>query len=66
MANHLGSVFGAINGAQPSQKSFEDALFEKLITLKDQILLYRGREQKDRLANTSKKPLRGDAKRRLC
>ena len=46
MANHLGSVFGAINGAQPSQKSFEDALFEKLITLKDQICFIEGESRR--------------------
>lgn len=27
LANHLGSAFGAIRGAQPSQKAFEDMLF---------------------------------------
>ncbi|MGG7048164.1 MULTISPECIES: tRNA 2-selenouridine(34) synthase MnmH [unclassified Campylobacter] len=36
MANHLGSVFGAIGGAQPSQKAFEDELFEKILSLKEQ------------------------------
>ena len=46
MANHLGSVFGAINGAQPSQKSFEDALFEKLITLKDKICFIEGESRR--------------------
>ncbi|AQW83184.1 tRNA 2-selenouridine(34) synthase MnmH [Campylobacter pinnipediorum] len=35
IANHLGSVFGEINGKQPSQKEFEDNLFEELILLKD-------------------------------
>ncbi|QCD45130.1 tRNA 2-selenouridine(34) synthase MnmH [Campylobacter mucosalis] len=30
IANHLGSVFGAINGTQPSQKAFEDELFEQI------------------------------------
>ena len=46
MANHLGSVFGEINGAQPSQKSFEDALFEKLITLKGEICFIEGESRR--------------------
>lgn len=33
IANHLGSVFGSVNGKQPSQKYFEDTLFEKLTLL---------------------------------
>lgn len=34
MANHLGSVFGSVSGKQPSQKAFEDALFERLRELR--------------------------------
>lgn len=36
LANHRGSVFGAIGlGEQPSQKVFEDELFHELLRLKD-------------------------------
>lgn len=35
IANHLGSVFGSINGIQPTQKAFEDELFECIEILKE-------------------------------
>ncbi|MCR4942339.1 MAG: tRNA 2-selenouridine(34) synthase MnmH [Campylobacter sp.] len=34
IANHLGSAFGQINGEQPSQKAFENEIFESLRELK--------------------------------
>ncbi|MBR8462774.1 tRNA 2-selenouridine(34) synthase MnmH [Campylobacter sp. faydin G-24] len=46
MANHLGSVFGAIAGAQPSQKCFEDGLFERLLNLKDKVCFIEGESRK--------------------
>ena len=30
LANHLGSSFGAINGVQPSQKQFQNSIFDEL------------------------------------
>ncbi len=30
LANHLGSSFGAINGAQPSQKQFQNSIYDEL------------------------------------
>lgn len=33
LANHMGSSFGSIKGIQPSQKAFENSLFEKLLTI---------------------------------
>ena len=46
MANHLGSVFGAINGAQPSQKHFEDELFDQLSGLKNEVCFIEGESRK--------------------
>ncbi|MFY9143093.1 MAG: tRNA 2-selenouridine(34) synthase MnmH, partial [Sulfuricurvum sp.] len=34
MANHYGSVFGDVNGAQPSQKEFQNRLVHALFSLK--------------------------------
>lgn len=41
MANHLGSTFGSIKGAQPSQKEFQNRLFEALFAIdtKDYIFI---------------------------
>ncbi|MCD8213610.1 MAG: tRNA 2-selenouridine(34) synthase MnmH [Campylobacter sp.] len=46
MANHLGSVFGAINGEQPSQKFFEDELFENLSMLKNEVCFIEGESRR--------------------
>ena len=35
LANHFGSSFGAINGAQPSQKQFQNSIFDELQRTKD-------------------------------
>ncbi|MBE3605506.1 tRNA 2-selenouridine(34) synthase MnmH [Campylobacter sp. RM13119] len=46
IANHLGSVFGEINGAQPSQKAFEDELFFELNRLKGEVCFAEGESRK--------------------
>lgn len=46
MANHLGSVFGEINGAQPSQKAFEDELFESLVALENDVAFIEGESRR--------------------
>ena len=35
LANHLGSSFGAINGTQPSQKQFQNSIYDELQRTKD-------------------------------
>ncbi len=35
LANHLGSSFGAINGAQPSQKQFQNSIYDELQRTKE-------------------------------
>lgn len=46
MANHLGSVFGAIAGKQPSQKCFEDSLFEKFRGLENEVCFIEGESRR--------------------
>ncbi|BCX79486.1 tRNA 2-selenouridine(34) synthase MnmH [Campylobacter sp. 19-13652] len=46
MANHLGSVFGDINGVQPSQKAFEDELFESLRVLENDVVFIEGESRR--------------------
>lgn len=46
MAGHLGSVFGAICGVQPSQKAFEDALFERLRQLEGELCFIEGESRR--------------------
>lgn len=56
LANHLGSVFGSINGVQPSQKAFEDGIFESLLRLKNRVCFIEG--ESSRIGNlTLPKPL---------
>ena len=45
-ANHLGSVFGAIAGAQPSQKAFEDELFFELERLRGETAFAEGESRR--------------------
>ncbi len=46
-ANHLGSSFGSIKGWQPSQKAFENTLFEKLRTIdKDAYIFIEGESKR--------------------
>lgn len=40
LANHMGSSFGSIKGIQPTQKAFENNLFEKLIAINPQNVIY--------------------------
>lgn len=46
IANHLGSVFGSIAGAQPSQKAFEDELFERLSELEGELVFVEGESRR--------------------
>jgi len=46
LANHLGSTFGSIKGVQPSQKAFENALFELLSTIDPQTYIFVEAESK--------------------
>lgn len=56
LANHLGSVFGSISGIQPSQKAFEDGIFESLLRLKNGVCFIEG--ESARIGNlTLPKPL---------
>jgi tRNA 2-selenouridine synthase len=45
-ANHLGSSFGAIHGAQPSQKMFENRLFDALQTIAPKTYIFVEAESK--------------------
>lgn len=40
LANHYGSVFGSIKGKQPSQKAFENELFDVIFKLKDEKFIF--------------------------
>lgn len=46
LANHLGSTFGSIKGSQPSQKAFENNLFETLRTMDPQTYIFVEAESK--------------------
>lgn len=46
LANHFGSTFGAVRGKQPSQKSFENNLFEALLVQQTQKYLFIEAESK--------------------
>lgn len=46
LANHLGSTFGSIKGIQPSQKAFENTLFETLSAIDPQTYIFVEAESK--------------------
>ena len=46
LANHLGSTFGSIKGKQPSQKAFENALFEAFKAINPQEYIFIEAESK--------------------